>query len=68
MKIIILIFFFLKVFFQLNSLHKILDNYIKVKCSNDHEIIINFIQDILLNLSLWSEDTLKEKSMIIYPK
>lgn len=52
---------------QFNSLNKILDNYIKIKGSADHEIIINFIQNILLKLSLWSENTLKEKLAIIYP-
>lgn len=52
---------------QFDSLNKILDNYIKIKDSTDHEIIINFIQNILLKLSLWSENTLKEKLAIIYP-
>ncbi len=52
---------------KFDSLNKILDNYIKIKDSTDHEIIINFIQNILLKLSLWSENTLKEKLAIIYP-
>ena len=52
---------------QIDSLNKLLDNYIDVKDSNDHKIIISFIQNILLNLSLWTEDTLKEKLTFIYP-
>jgi len=52
---------------QFNSLDKILHNYSKVKTSNEHEVIINFIQEVLLNLNLWSDDSLKEKLAIIYP-
>jgi len=52
---------------QFDSLNKILDDYVKIKNSTDHEIIINFIQNILLKLTLWGEKILKEKLAIIFP-
>jgi len=50
-----------------NLLNECLDNYIEIRDTIDFKTIIDFIQTILLNLSLWENNIVKEKLKILYP-
>ena len=52
---------------RFNSLNQKLDEYDEIKNSTDPKTIIDFIYEVLLNLSLWDESSLKQKLTIIYP-
>lgn len=54
--------------FNFHSFEEKLDYFNKIKTTKDHKKIINFIYNILDEISLWKEEDIKKQLKLLFPK